>query len=151
MTYISGSQFAKRSLRFALAVAALASATHLVAQSPKLVKVKVPFSFQNGSQHLPAGTYLIDMRADQMLSLRNLTDNKKVGFAMTHPEEKLTAPKKSTVVFHRANGQYFLREVWIAGNPTGRRCPKSRAEKQIEVGGLRVETLNTEVALNVLP
>jgi MFS family permease len=52
------------------------------------------------------------------------------------------------VVFHRVGNRYFLSEVWLAGESTGRVCVKSRREKQLQIAQSASATTNTELALN---
>jgi hypothetical protein len=35
------------------------------------------------------------------------------------------------LVFHRYGSQYFLAQVWSAGNSEGRELPRSRAEREV--------------------
>ena len=150
MTTQSISTLAVRSLRSALVLGAALASVSLGFAQTRTLQVKVPFSFEDGSRHRPAGTYRISLTSDHMISLQSASGSSG-GFVMTNPEEKLNMPTKSTVTFHHVNGQYFLREIWVAGNTTGHRCLPSRAEKQVEVGKNTDASLNTVVALNVLP
>ncbi len=149
MTRNSAFHFVAHSLRFAFALALLSPLPQAFAQT-RTVGVKVPFAFQNGSERLPAGTYYIAVQSDRTLLLRDAS-GRTHGLTMTMADQKLTAPTRSTVVFHREDGQYKLQSIWTAGNATGIRCLPIRSEKKrhVEVGAVPADN-NTEVALNTL-
>jgi hypothetical protein len=132
-----------------LAIGALASASHAVAQGTT-VKVDVPFAFQNGSQHLPAGTYRIDLDSEHLMILHGANPN-EAGVAMTNPEQRSSSIDKGKVVFHRYGDHYYLRAVWIPGSDIGRKCVMSSAEKrekQLQFAQNSTTPSNVEIALN---
>jgi hypothetical protein len=134
-----------------LAIGALASASHAIAQT-MAVQVDVPFAFQNGSQHLPAGTYRIDLTSEHLMILRGTAPN-AAGVAMTNPEQRTSGIKTGKVVFHRYGDHYYLRTVWIPGSEIGRSCVTTRAEKrekQLQFAQSSTAQSNVEVALNTL-
>jgi hypothetical protein len=149
MKNVSISKLHSSLLMGVLAIGALASASHAVAQGTA-VKVDVPFAFQNGSQHLPAGTYRIDLNSEHLMILRGATPD-AAGFAMTNPEQRSSSIDKGKVVFHRYGGHYYLRAVWIPGSEIGRKCVMSSAEKrekQLQFAQNSTMPSNVEVALN---
>jgi hypothetical protein len=134
-----------------LAIGALTSATHAVAQE-LAAKVDVPFAFQNGSQHLPAGTYRIDLNSEHVIILRGTAPN-AAGVAMTNPEQRAKVQAKGTVIFRRYGDHYFLHEIWMPESTTGRKFVTSRAEqkeKQLQIGEISTAPSNVELALNTL-
>jgi hypothetical protein len=134
-----------------LAIGALTSASHAVAQE-LAAKVDVPFAFQNGSQHLPAGTYRIDLNSEHVIILRGTAPN-AAGVAMTNPEQRAKAQAKGTVVFRRYGDHYFLHEIWMPESTIGRKFVTSRAEqkeKQLQIGEISTAPSNVELALNTL-
>jgi hypothetical protein len=126
MIDIFGSKLQRSLLAGVFAIGALASASHAVAQ--EAVMVDVPFDFQNGSGHFPAGTYRIDLRPGHTMQLRGTASNAS-GFSMAYPEQRLKAPEIGKVVFQKYGDHVYIREVWIAGETTGYRCPTSRQEE----------------------
>lgn len=56
--------------------------------------------------------------------------------------------QRGKVVFHRYGNRYFLSEVWIGGESTGRVCVQSRAEKRLQIAQNAPVATNTELALN---
>jgi hypothetical protein len=149
MTNVSVSKLHSSLLMGVLSIGALASASHAVAQGTT-VNVDVPFAFQNGSQHLPAGTYRIDLDSEHLMILRGATPD-AAGFAMTNPEQRSSSIDKGKVVFHRYGDHYYLRAVWIPGNDIGRKCVMSSAEKrekQLQFARNSTTPSNVEIALN---
>ena len=132
-----------------VAIGALASASHAVGQD-RTVQANVPFAFQNGSQHLPAGTYRIDVSSEHILLLRG-TANHTAGVAMTNPEQRSKAIDKGQIVFRKYGDRYYLRAVWLPGSEVGRKCVMTSAEKrekQLQLAQNSVAPSNVEVALN---
>ena len=122
----------KRSTRL---LAALLSAGSLVAVSHAqttgpLLRVAVPFDFENGSHRFAAGVYFVRLESDHRLVLEG-TNARFV--TATVPDESLKAATKSSVVFRRYGDRYFLREVWVAGRNTHVHCPATKTEKQVEI------------------
>lgn len=130
----------------ALAIVALVPASCALAQQTR-IRVQVPFGFENGSQHLPAGLYTIGLNSRPTMLILGPSSG---GFAMTNPGETLSPASKSKVVFHRYGNRLFLREVWIAGSRTHTECVKSQSEKRLEIAsssgvfdGMEVAALET--------
>jgi hypothetical protein len=151
MKNVSVSKLCSSLLMGVLAIGASASASHAVAQGTA-VNVDVPFAFQNGSQHLPAGTYRIDLDSEHLMILRGATPD-AAGFVMTNPEQRSSSNSidKGKVVFHKYADHYYLRAVWIPGNDIGRKCVMSNAEKrekQLQFARNSTTPSNVEIALN---
>ena len=130
----------------ALAISALAPATHVFGQHTLLVKV--PFSFQDGSRTFPAGQYAIQPTRDHTLVVRN-RDGEQLGLIMTIGEQTADAPRSSMRVFHRYGEQYFLSDVWLADSMIGHQLVVSRAEKALRGAKAKRTAPGTQVALNV--
>jgi len=137
-------------LACAFAVGFLASTSSAVAQgSSTTVKAVIPFAFQVGSQHMPAGTYDIDLLSPQQVLLRG--PGHSSGFVMVHSAEVLQARNTGTIVFDRYGNKYFLHQIWTAGSRTGRECVKSNAEKEILLSQNNPAPTRVEIALNAGP
>ncbi len=126
----------------AFAVAALAPAC-LHAQEQQ-IRVTVPFAFEDGNEHLAAGTYTIRLES---LRIMQLSGNKTAVRTMTQPEQTALPAKTSKVVFHRYGDRYFLHEVWIEGNNIHVESLKSRSEKRISVAQTNQPATDVELAL----
>jgi hypothetical protein len=131
MKHLSFTSTLKSSLlACAFAVGVLASTSSAAAQSSSTtVKANIPFAFQMGSQHMPAGTYHIDLMSGHEVLLRGPGNH--AGFLIVHSAEVLQAPTTGSIVFDRYGNKYFLHQIWTAGDKRGRECVQSRAEKEI--------------------
>ncbi|HEY0547125.1 MAG TPA: hypothetical protein VGC91_17230 [Pyrinomonadaceae bacterium] len=112
-------------------VSALASAS---AQTPgHNLMVSVPFEFSIGDKTMPAGDYLISrLNSDgSQLRISNRETYKSIGRASLAVQA--SEPKQeSLLVFRRYGDQYFLAQVWLTGETTGRELVKSAREKTLE-------------------
>lgn len=138
-------------LASAMAIGMIASSQSASAQDETpLARASIPFAFQAGSRMMPAGTYTISTQSGHVLVLRESVQ-KAAEFVMVHDAYKLAAPKTSVIVFDHRGDQYFLRSIWTANNDTGLECPKSRAEKQLEIAATKVPSSTVTLALNTSP
>ena len=95
------------------------------------VKADVPFSFIVDKQTLPAGEYTVQSMdlAGRALLIRN-ADQKALEMVLSIPCEKKAADD-TKLVFRRYGSQYFLSQIWVAGNGTGHEIPKSHREAEV--------------------
>ena len=122
--------FAISLLSCALAVGVLATAPAATAQSSSTtVKVEIPFAFQVGSQHMPAGIYHIDLLSSDTIALRG-PDRHASGLVMVHSTVTLKTPDQGVAVFDRYGNSYYLHQIWTQGDTSGREFSKSKAEKE---------------------
>src|SRR6202035_5329899 len=137
-------------LACAFAVGVLASTPSATAQnSYAKVKADIPFAFQVGSQHMPAGTYDINVLAGPQVLLRG--PGNTGGVLLMDTTEFLQVPSKGKIVFDRYGNKYFLHQIWTEGNRQGRECVKSRAEKEILLSQSNQAPTLVEIALNSVP
>lgn len=114
-----------------LAVVALATAA-VSAQSSRRVVANVPFSFVVGDKEMPAGNYGIQPTTLGSGILRITgTENSKSTVRLTSPIHRNNS-NKGKLVFHRYQDQYFLAEIWSAGESDGRQLVKSSREKAMQ-------------------
>jgi hypothetical protein len=90
----------------------------------------VPFKFVVGNAELAAGTYRIDAVTANGEGLK-ISGSDQAVFRLSSVMHRLEVASKSTLVFHRYGNQYFLAEVWIAGQSNGRQLMKSTSEKAV--------------------
>jgi hypothetical protein len=76
--------------------------------------VTIPFAFSADNQHVPAGSYKVQLLSDRFLSLRNIKTN-KTRVVMVSPELGQVVETRTHLVFQRHDGQLSLNQVWIAG------------------------------------
>jgi hypothetical protein len=118
-----------RSVFFTLTVLLLATAAQ--AQQTK-VKANVPFDFVAGDRVYSAGEYTLKSMNDSGVPIRIDGDLEvKAAIIPSSPCTGNSAATLTKVVFHRMGDHYFLYQVWIEGNSTGRQFPKSTEEVQL--------------------
>jgi len=111
-----------------LAAAGRMSAEDLVFQS------NIPFSFVVNGRTLPAGEYRVRQNStinESFLRIQGIVQ--KVGaLVMSAPptESAPARPGTARLVFHRYGDQYFLYQVWTAGD-RGEQVPQTRQEREI--------------------
>jgi len=113
---------------------ALAAASAVVAngQSKAGLVAHVPFEFMVADKMLGAGEYrvaAIDQYGDTIAILNKAGDG---AIRLSAPRERKHGEKSAKLVFHRYGGTYFLSQVWMAGEATGRELTKSKQERAIE-------------------
>jgi hypothetical protein len=114
-----------------------------------MAEVMIPFSFQTGTQSLPAGTYRIVNASDHVIRLQG--SGSKGEFLITHDAIKQNAPDHGSVVFDHYGDKYYLRQIWTAGSTVGAECRKSRAEKESQLAKNAQAPSTVELALNTVP
>ena len=94
------------------------------------LKADIPFDFVVGKITLPSGEYTIrSFNADQTLSIGGSAHNPVLFLAKRCSSPSPSAQSK--LVFARYGERYFLSEMWIEGNSTGRQLLKSRREVRV--------------------
>lgn len=136
----------KQVLRIVVSVVALLASFIAMAQGPSgKVLVNVPFEFVVGSQHMPAGRYMVMSVANGFLQIR---DTEVAGNQTLLQANVLYSdvPKDAKLIFHRYGDTYFLAEVWNGG-AVGREVVKSNAEKEILAGRFNPSRPKAELAV----
>ena len=99
------------------------------------IRVNIPFDFSIADKKLPAGKYSIGRAVqnsdDTVLSILDGRSHTKET-RLSIPVRSLGAKSQAMLVFHRYGNEYFLYQVWAAGETTGRQFPKSSAEREIQ-------------------
>ena len=98
------------------------------------IRANIPFDFSIGDKKLPSGTYSIGRARqnsdDTILSILD-GDGRSKAIPSSHSAQTWRVKDKGTLVFHRYGDQYFLYQVWRAGETTGREFAISRDERDI--------------------
>ena len=120
--------FTMLSLVVALAV------TSISAQSNHYFQVTIPFEFAINSKTLPPGEYIVKrVSSDKPGWLSISSINGRTGLSvLTHGVRARTLLAESKLVFRRYGDQYFLSQVWEAGDSDGHELRKSRSESGLE-------------------
>jgi hypothetical protein len=99
------------------------------------IRANIPFDFSVADKTLPSGKYSIGRARrdsdDSILSIADV-DGRSKAIRTSIPVETWPAKDKTTLVFHRYGDQYFLFQVWPAGETTGRQFLKSHSERETQ-------------------
>jgi hypothetical protein len=102
------------------------------AQSVNL-KANVPFDFAVGKSTLMAGEYgiqSISTSDGRVLAIRGANGANGV-LASANSAETLNPSPNSRLVFHKYGNQYFLSQIWVQGEKTGRQFRISQREAEM--------------------
>ena len=101
------------------------------AQAGFVLAANIPFDFVVGKQTLPAGEYRIEQLSGRSVLLIRSTDGHTSTVVMTMPALANDWQSESKLVFNRYGDQYFLSQIWTAGNQSGRELYKSPRETEL--------------------
>jgi hypothetical protein len=102
-----------------------------------------------GDQTMPAGMYRIDLVSNHVVKL--LGPDHAVGSVAMHSATKLLASDTGIIVFDRYGENYFLRQIWTAGNKDGLESGQTRVEKNTLQANDRKSRRSTQLAFNSTP
>jgi hypothetical protein len=114
--------------------------------SQQLMKVTIPFAFGVEDHSLPAGQYLVFTVTPERSIRIVSTDGKHSAIVNDLPNYASQPSPNSRLVFHRYGNEYFLAQVWTAGQNVGRNPLSSKKAMENASNGERPETF-TVVAL----
>jgi hypothetical protein len=104
------------------------------------VRANIPFSFSVNNETLPPGRYDLQSfgSADgKTLMIRDCNLRAKA-LVTAHGVQSVEASKQTKLVFNRSGDQYFLSEIWVAGNDSGHQlAPSSRERESMAKLGLQ--------------
>jgi len=112
-----------------LSMAIVAVSARAQASSPLLANI--PFQFVVRDQTLPAGEYRIEQLSSNSVLLIRSTDGHTSTIVMTMAALANDWQSESKLVFNRYGDQYFLSQIWTAGNKSGRELYKSPRETEL--------------------
>ena len=137
---------ARTLITICLLFAATASLFAQTTPTRRLIKVDIPFAFGVEDRLLPAGKYTIFTVTPER-SIRIVSANgKHSAIVNTLPNYAKEPSSNSRLVFHRYGYEYFLAEVWTAGQDVARNPLSSKKAMESASNGERPETF-TVVAL----
>lgn len=115
-----------RSTLFTLTVLLLATAAQ--AQQTN-VRADIPFNFYAGDRIYPAGEYsLMSIPSNNAVVRIGGVDETPTQSLLSNTCTNVAGAKQTKLVFRRVGENYFLYQVWVAGNLDGREFFKTRAE-----------------------
>lgn len=126
---------------------AFASALAASAQNQRSLVVNIPFDFSVKGKTLPAGEYIVRRGnpADSSSLIVQRRDGEASAVVLTMSIDAVESQKQSRLVFNRYGEQYFLSQVWTAGESQGTKLFRTRRERSLEIelakAGARPETV----------
>lgn len=127
-----------------VAIAVLGTSLPATAQFRDL-KINIPFAFQIGDTKLDAGEYTFtqETRNDKMLVVgkkgRMLIPTSPL------PPESPADKAHTTLIWHKADGQHFLWQLWT--KHLGFQMPTAAAEKELITSGTQPSELKMNVKM----
>jgi len=109
--------------------AVLATSTALGQNNRGDTIADIPFAFTVANHTVPAGHYNVTRLGETTLRISSPHGQGTV--VLTHAVAGKAPESKGKMVFHRYGESYFLSEVWVADNGTGRKIFQSRAEEKL--------------------
>jgi hypothetical protein len=138
-----------KSSRILITICLLFTGASVFAQttpSQQLMKANIPFAFGVEDHSLPAGQYLVFTVTPERSIRIVSTDGKHSAIVNDLPNYGSQPSPNSRLVFHRYGNEYFLAQVWTAGQNVGRNPLSSKKAMENASNGERPETF-TVVAL----
>ena len=125
---------------FAAGFLALVGCLSLGAQTIRL-EATIPFEFRVGQQLMPAGEYMVT-HSRGVLSFRTNSGKPKGAMILVSGTQSGSGGStKNKLVFNRYGEEYFLSQVWQAGEATGLAATPGKIEKELIAGrGTEVRT-----------
>ena len=118
-------------LMLVIAIALVSAVASAYGQSNSPARADIPFAFVAGGETLDAGRYEVSRNGTGYVKVAGL-ENKQSAFSLTMDAIKRAPEKQGKLVFRRYGSEYFLAEIWTAGETHGRRLMKSKQERAIE-------------------
>ena len=114
-----------------LAAFVLVIAASLSAQSNGCpVRANIPFDFDAGSTHFSAGEY--DVSAiDSQGALAIVGRDSESALVNSRRAQSSSPSARTKLIFHQYGGSYFLYQIWLEGESSGRELPKTKLEKEL--------------------
>ena len=109
------------------------TAVSINAQSKRMT-INIPFAFNVADKTLSAGTYTVaPTRQDSQTVwvLENTTDRESVYF--TTQSAMRVKSQAAGLVFNRYEDQYFLSQIWSAGEKSGRELMSPNVERRLTI------------------
>lgn len=119
----------KKQLFALLGLGLLLATASAYAQTIK-VKADIPFKFAMNGKTMPSGEYSIQSLNGVAHALTISSEDEKPSIFLANSCVSLK-PVETKLVFTRYGDQYFLAQIWTAGNEAGYQLPKSRREAEV--------------------
>jgi hypothetical protein len=112
----------------------LAAASAVVAhgQTTRRLAAQVPFEFVVGDKTMRAGECQVNPLNDDGNVIVITNEDGQRAIQLSSSAQRHDKQLAAKLVFHRYGSTYFLSQIWMAGEATGRELPKTRQERGIE-------------------
>src|SRR4029434_4962771 len=116
-----------------LSLLLLMTSVSVAAQSERSRITNIPFSFVVGEKTLPAGEYIVEpnRRDSHNVWLVQSRDGHVSALFYTMPVRARDTQEKTKFVFHKYGDQYFLSQIWKAGDNSGRELRMPGLEREL--------------------
>jgi len=122
-----------RALAMLMVTLALAAASAVVANGQTQgLRAQVPFDFVVGDKTLRAGEYHVRALSDAGSPIVIRSENGDRAIQLSYNAQSKDKQLRAKLVFHRYGNTYFLSQVWMSGELTGREIPKTKQERTME-------------------
>jgi hypothetical protein len=138
-----------KSARTLITICLLLTTAALFAQlspSERLMKVNVPFAFGVEDRSLPSGEYTVFTITPERSIRLVSADGKHSAVINTRPNYANEPSTNSRLVFHKYGSEYFLAQVWTAGQNVARNPLSSKKAMEMAHSGASPRT-TTIIAL----
>jgi len=117
------------SIRSLIATTILAATTFAVSAQAQTTKVKadIPFMFVYNGHTFADGHYSLNIRPDGVVEVGR-SSHVQTSLAQAEPTDATATV--SSIVFHRAGGKYYLRQIYTAGSSRSLNFMESKDEKK---------------------
>lgn len=107
--------------------------TRVAGQAGLELGADIPFKFTVCEKQLPSGKYKVSpiSSANPRLLLVKGEDGSSVEIVCTQDLQSDKIATKGKLIFNRYGDEYFLSEMWFAGQKTGNQLVKTEAEKAL--------------------
>ena len=138
-----------------LIVMGLLFATSVPAQTSQELVANIPFSFTVCQEQLPAGKYKVRpvTSANPRVVLIASENNRALEMICTHDVQGKKRASTGKLIFNRYGDQYFLSELWVQGETTGRQLAMTEQEEALfrEARGIKKREKVTVKVIELKP
>jgi hypothetical protein len=131
-----------KNARTLITLCLLFTAATLFAQTENhtLMKVNIPFAFSVEDRSLPAGEYFVfTVTPERSIRIASI-DGKQSAIVNDLPYYASNPSPSSRLVFHKYGKEYFLTQVWTAGQDVARNPLSSKRAMEIASSGGKPQT-----------
>jgi hypothetical protein len=130
-----------------LAVVSLAPAAQAQIQEP-IGRANVPFAFDCGAEHYPAGIYDLRTLSNNVLLVRGTSHS---GLTMIRMDMNMLPAKTNQAVFGVSGNRHFLREIRSSRGTTHVIFKASKAEQRVKLASNSIHQPDIQLALLDVP